>query len=282
VREVLLAGARANAVPLRLAEAEWVAHADWQKRAAVVAARATASDTERFATASLLARDADARVRSAALGLLSGAAGSGAARGELAPRAREIALALIADRDSLVQRAARRVARLDTAPAPRRAAPTPRPLDEYERLVKRWVVGSEVPRVRIHTAHGPITMELYAREAPLIVEAFLQLARRGYYRDTYFHRVVPNFVVQDGDARGDGSGSAGFILREQFSRRRHERGAVGLATAGPDTGSSQYYLCHSAQPHLDGAYTVFGRVVDGFAAMDRVRQGDRMLRIEIL
>jgi len=83
-------------------------------------------------------------------------------------------------------------------------------------------------------------------------------------------------VVQDGDG-----GSPGFSLRESYSRRRHDRGAVGLATAGPDTGSSQYYLCHSSQPHLDGGYTVFGRIIDGFEVLDHIVQGDRMLRIDI-
>jgi peptidyl-prolyl cis-trans isomerase B (cyclophilin B) len=116
----------------------------------------------------------------------------------------------------------------------------------------------------------------------LVVEAFVRLANEGFYRNTVFHRVVPNFVVQDGDPRGDGTGGPGFSLRESFSRRRHERGCVGLATSGPDTGGSQYYLCHSSQPHLDGAYTVFGTVLSGFDVMDRIVQGDRMVRIRIL
>jgi cyclophilin family peptidyl-prolyl cis-trans isomerase len=113
------------------------------------------------------------------------------------------------------------------------------------------------------------------------VESFIRLASTGLYRNTVFHRVVPNFVVQDGDPRGDGNGGPGYTLRESYSRRRHERGAVGLATSGPDTGGSQYYLCHSPQPHLDGGYTVFGRVIDGWNVMDHIVQGDRMLKIEI-
>ncbi len=155
-----------------------------------------------------------------------------------------------------------------------------RPLAEYEALVRRWVrPGAPAPKAVVQTERGPITVELFAREAPLVVEAFLHLATAGYYRDTRFHRVVPNFVAQDGDITGGASGRLGFSLRESWTRRRHGRGCVGLATAGPDTGGSQFYFCHSSQPHLDGAYTVFGRVVDGLDAMDAVAQGDRMLRI---
>ena len=139
-----------------------------------------------------------------------------------------------------------------------------------------------IPNVAvIETDYGDVRLQLYGREAPLVVEAFVRLANDGFYRNTVFHRVVPNFVVQDGDPRGDGTGGPGFSLRESFSRQRHERGCLGLATSGPDTGGSQYYLCHSSQPHLDGAYTVFGTVLSGFDVMDRIVQGDRMVRISI-
>lgn len=158
---------------------------------------------------------------------------------------------------------------------------TSRPLEDYQRLVRQWgTSGATQPRAVIRTERGDITIELFGADAPLVVEAFLRLTESGYYRNTLFHRVVPNFVAQDGAAYGDGSGGPGFSLRESLSRRRHERGAVGLATSGPDTGGSQYYLCHSTQPHLDGAYTVFGRIVDGFDVLDRLVQGDRMIRIE--
>lgn len=157
-----------------------------------------------------------------------------------------------------------------------------RALKEYEKIASDWLVpGARLPRAVIKTDHGDITLELFAADAPLVVEAFVKLAKEGFYRNTTFHRVVPNFVVQDGDPRGDGGGGAGFALRDSPSRRRHERGALGLATSGPDTGGSQYYLCHATQPHLDGGYTVFGRVVDGMAVMDAIVQGDRMLRIDI-
>jgi len=157
-----------------------------------------------------------------------------------------------------------------------------RPLADYERIASAWLVpGARLPRAVIRTDHGDITLELFAADAPLVVDAFVKLAAAGFYRNTTFHRVVPNFVVQDGDPRGDGSGGPGFALRDSPSRRRHDRGSLGLATSGPDTGGSQYYLCHASQPHLDGGYTVFGRVIDGIAVMDKIVQGDRMLRIDI-
>jgi peptidyl-prolyl cis-trans isomerase B (cyclophilin B) len=171
------------------------------------------------------------------------------------------------------------------ARAPRRTTTdsvVPRSLAAYERVVRELGgATSRQPVAVIETDYGVVTLQLFGREAPLIVEAFVRLATEGFYQNTVFHRVVPNFVVQDGDPRGDGSGGPGFSLRESFSRQRHERGCLGLATSGPDTGGSQYYLCHASQPHLDGAYTVFGRVLSGFDVMDRIVQGDRMLRIRI-
>lgn len=174
------------------------------------------------------------------------------------------------------------------AQAPRRAWPASwgaigardRPLADYERLVRQWVrPGARQPRAVVHTERGPIEVELLAREAPLVVEAFLALAEQGWYQDTRFHRVVPNFVAQDGDiARGSGE-RLGFALRESWTRQRHGRGCLGLATAGPDTGGSQFYFCHSPQPHLDGAYTVFGRIRHGLDVMDAIAQGDRMVRV---
>ncbi|AMW06688.1 peptidylprolyl isomerase [Gemmatimonas phototrophica] len=138
------------------------------------------------------------------------------------------------------------------------------------------------PTACIDTEYGTITLQLFAREAPLVVEAFTRLAQQGKYRNTTFHRVVPNFVVQDGDiTNGTGDPEPFFSLRESWSRQRHGRGCLGLATAGPDTGGSQYYMCHSTQPHLDGGYTVFGRVVDGFDVMDRLVQGDMMLQVRV-
>jgi cyclophilin family peptidyl-prolyl cis-trans isomerase len=120
---------------------------------------------------------------------------------------------------------------------------------------------------------------LFGADAPITVDNFLRLARSGYYRNTHFHRVVPNFVIQDGDPRDDGSGGPGYAIRDEMNPRRYDRGALGMALSGPDTGGSQYFITHSPQPHLDGHYTVFGRVVRGFSALDSIVQGDPILAV---
>ena len=157
-----------------------------------------------------------------------------------------------------------------------------RPLAEYERIAKRLLSpDAKMPQAWIQTERGTVTVELFGTDAPMVVDAFVTLANKGYYRDTRFHRVVPNFVAQDGDPRGDGTGGPGFALRDALTRQRHERGCFGLATSGPDTGGSQYYLCHAAQPHLNGHYTVFGRVLSGMDILDRIVQGDRVIRVDV-
>lgn len=283
VRRLMLVHARRLALPLFDAEVtSWEQHTDWRYRLAALEHRASLGDTDRVIAAESFMADADPRVRTAALQRLATNID-----GSLAARVRVLGERASADRDSIVRSVGRRLlAPRDTAARqPRRSIPDSliaRSLAEYERLVRQWgAVGSRQPVAVIETDHGVVTLQLYGREAPLVVEAFVRLAKDGFYRNTVFHRVVPNFVVQDGDPRGDGTGGPGFALRESFSRQRHERGCLGLATSGPDTGGSQYYLCHSSQPHLDGAYTVFGRVLSGLDVMDRIVQGDRMLRIRI-
>jgi cyclophilin family peptidyl-prolyl cis-trans isomerase len=160
---------------------------------------------------------------------------------------------------------------------------TPKPSAWYENLVRTTVLPtlSGHPLIAtIRTVRGPIEVELFGADAPVTVSNFLSLARSGYYRGTRFHRVVPNFVAQDGDPRDDGNGGPGYAIRDEMNRRRYERGAVGMALSGPDTGGSQYFITHSPQPHLDGHYTVFGRVTKGLDVLDRIVQGDRITRIE--
>ena len=141
---------------------------------------------------------------------------------------------------------------------------------------------SVLPRVRIRTAAGVIELELFPQEAPLTVLNFLTLAERGYFNNGRWHRVVPNFVLQDGDPRGDGSGGPGFAIRDEINRLRYDRGTLGMALSGPDTGGSQWFITHAPQPHLDGGYTIFGRVVDGMDVADRVVQDDPILSIEVV
>src|SRR5437870_13287826 len=127
---------------------------------------------------------------------------------------------------------------------------------------------------------GDVSVEVYGADVTITVNKCLTLARTGYYRGRRFHRVVTNFVAQDGDPRDDGNGGPGYAIRDEMNRQRYERGAVGMALSGPDTGGSQYFITHSPQPHLDGHYTVFGRVIDGFDVLDRLVQGDLIARVD--
>ena len=102
----------------------------------------------------------------------------------------------------------------------------------------------------------------------------MALARKGYFNGLEIHRVVPNFVVQDGDPRGDGEGGPGYTIRDELNERPYLRGTVGMALEWPDTGGSQFFITHSPQPHLDASYTVFGHVVNGMDVVDRIKQGD--------
>jgi cyclophilin family peptidyl-prolyl cis-trans isomerase len=105
---------------------------------------------------------------------------------------------------------------------------------------------------------------------------FLNLAGQGFYDGLVFHRVVPDFVVQGGDPRGDGTGGPSYSIRDEINQLRYDRGVVGMALAGPDTGGSQFFLTLSPQPHLDGGYTAFGEVVSGGEVLDQIRLGDRI------
>ncbi len=122
-------------------------------------------------------------------------------------------------------------------------------------------------------------MELFHQDAPLTVRNFLSLAEAGYFDGQEWPRVVPNFVVQGGDPRGDTSGGPGYSIRDEIDRHRYGRGMLGMALSGPDTGGSQWFLTHSPQPHLDGTYTIFGRVASGWEALDTLLPGDRIIRI---
>lgn len=138
------------------------------------------------------------------------------------------------------------------------------------------------PRLALDTERGRIVVELDAEEAPLTVQTALQRAQEGRYDGVPFHRVVPDFVIQGGDfERGDGYGGPGFAIRSEFTRIPFARGTIGMASAGKDTEGSQVFLTHSAQPHLDGRYTAFGRVVQGVEVVDAILEGDRILRASV-
>ena len=123
---------------------------------------------------------------------------------------------------------------------------------------------------------------MFADAAPLTTSNFLQLARIGYFDGQEWPRVVPNFVAQGGDPRGDTSGGPGYSIRDELNRSRFGTGTVGMALSGPDTGGSQFFITHSPQPHLDGGYTVFGRVLVGREVIEHIVPGERILSVEVI
>lgn len=126
----------------------------------------------------------------------------------------------------------------------------------------------------IKTNRGSIKIELFKDTAPFTVQNFVKLSERGYYNNTIFHRVVPNFVIQGGDPTGTGYGGPGYSIRSEFSPLPFDAYTVGMASSGKDTEGSQFFITHCPTPHLDGKYTLFGRVVDGFDVVDKIQIGD--------
>lgn len=137
----------------------------------------------------------------------------------------------------------------------------------------------------IKTEKGDMNLELFGDEAPQAVTNFASLANDGFYKGLNFHRVIPNFVIQGGCPYGTGTGGPGWRIKCECvgQKHRHLRGTLSMAHAGRDTGGSQFFVCHSPQPHLDGVHTVFGQIVDeaSLAVLDSIRQGDKIVNIEI-
>ena len=130
---------------------------------------------------------------------------------------------------------------------------------------------------------GEIRMEFFPEDAPRTVENFVGLAKKGFYNGLAFHRVVPGFVVQGGDPKGDGTGGPGYTVKAEFNNQKHVRGSVAMARSQhPDSAGSQFYICYGPTPHLDGQYTVFGRVTAGMEHVDKIKQGDRMTTVAIV
>ncbi|HTM02993.1 MAG TPA: peptidylprolyl isomerase [Vicinamibacterales bacterium] len=137
------------------------------------------------------------------------------------------------------------------------------------------------PHAFIETDKGTIEIELAIADAPLTVNSFVLLARKGFFDGVAIHRVVPDFVVQDGDPRGDGEGGPGYAIRDEVNERPYLRGTVGMALDWEDTGGSQFFITHSPQPHLDARYTVFGYVVNGMDVVDRIVPSDVIRSVKI-
>lgn len=152
---------------------------------------------------------------------------------------------------------------------------TGRTLEDYRGVVRSIMLARENAKVTLDIeGRGRVEIELLGRDAPLTVANFLRLVDRRYFDGNRWHRVVPNFVVQDGDRTGTGSGGPGWAIRDELNRWRYDVPMLGMALSGPDTGGGQWFINLSPQPHLDGTYTIFGRVTGSYNPLRRVVQGD--------
>lgn len=137
----------------------------------------------------------------------------------------------------------------------------------------------------IQTAHGNMKVEFFEKDAPNTVKNFTDLAKKGFYDGLNFHRVLPNFVVQGGCPNKIGNGGPGYTIKCELTgeNQYHDRGVLSMAHAGRDTGGSQFFICHNRErtKHLDRNHTVFGKVVEGLDVIDKIRQGDEIIKIVV-
>jgi peptidyl-prolyl cis-trans isomerase B (cyclophilin B) len=137
----------------------------------------------------------------------------------------------------------------------------------------------------METEKGTMTIEFFEEDAPGTVENFVSLSEKGFYDGLTFHRVIPDFVVQAGCPKGDGTGGPGYTIDCELDgdNQYHDRGVLSMAHAGRDTGGSQFFICHSRKntAHLDRNHTVFGKVVEGLEVVDEITQGDKIQSVTI-
>ena len=133
----------------------------------------------------------------------------------------------------------------------------------------------------IETEKGNLVLELFASDVPMTVNNFVFLARDGFYDGLTFHRVVPGFVVQGGCPIGDGTGGPGYRFDDEITEHTHVAGALSMANSGPNTNGSQFFITYTPQHHLNGDHSVFGQLVEGMDVLERIEQGDVMIRITI-
>ena len=128
-----------------------------------------------------------------------------------------------------------------------------------------------------------IRIDFYAEDAPKTVENFVTLAKKGFYNGLTFHRVVPDFVVQGGDPKGNGTGGPGYTIKAEFNKQKHVRGVLAMARSqSPDSAGSQFYITLAPAHFLDGQYTVFGKVTSGMDVVDKIQKGDKMKSVKII
>ena len=132
----------------------------------------------------------------------------------------------------------------------------------------------------METEKGTINIDFFDNDAPNTVANFVKLSKDGFYDGLNFHRVIPNFMIQGGCPNGTGTGGPGYKIKCEINPNKHETGSLSMAHAGRDTGGSQFFICHSPQPHLDGVHTVFGKTSD-MDVVNAIRGGDKILSVKI-
>ena len=136
------------------------------------------------------------------------------------------------------------------------------------------------------TEKGTMLIEFYENDAPIAVNNFVTLAKKGFYDGLIFHRVIPDFMIQGGCPEGSGRGGPGYKINCEIDggNQHHDRGVLSMAHAGRNTGGSQFFICHSRRntSHLDRNHTCFGKVVDGLDVIDAIRQGDKITKINVI
>jgi HEAT repeat protein/cyclophilin family peptidyl-prolyl cis-trans isomerase len=196
--------------------------------------------------------------------------------------ARPLLAGALTDRDWAVRmRAAENLKKLDAAADVSSMRPAPAPTVPELAALDPMVAPQYSPQAYIDTSKGTIQFELAVLDAPRAVASFIALVRKNHFRGVQWHRVVPDFVVQTGDPRGDGAGGPGYTLRDEINQRPYLRGTVGMARGGFDSAGSQFFITHSPAPHLDALYTAFGQVVTGMDVVDRLQQWDTIDRIRV-
>jgi peptidyl-prolyl cis-trans isomerase B (cyclophilin B) len=133
----------------------------------------------------------------------------------------------------------------------------------------------------ITTHEGTMKLELYFKQSPNTVANFIHLADSGFYKGLTFHRIIDGFMAQAGDPNGDGTGGPNWKIDDERNDLKHEAGSLSMANAGPNTAGSQFFICHMAQPHLDGRHTIFGKLISGFDVLTRLERGDPILDLKI-
>jgi len=163
------------------------------------------------------------------------------------------------------------------APEP---SPTPEP-KTYSAPPPMTIDTSKQYTATIETEKGNLVLELFASDVPVTVNNFVFLASEKFYDGTTFHRVVPDFVAQGGDPTGTGTGTPGYSFADEFTEHTHVTGALSMANSGSNTNGCQFFITYAPQPHLDGKHSVFGQLIEGMDVLEKIEQGDTIIRITI-